>query len=174
MSLRHLGLERIPLFQLHRVDPKVPLEDQVGELKNMRDSGKISSVGLSKVTVDQLKAAQAIIPIATVQNLYNVAHRSSDALVDYTAAQGIGFIPWFPLAAGQLATPRRPLGQLAANRGVTPSQLALAWLLRRSPTMLPIPGTSNVQHLEDNTAAAAIVLSDGDYALIEAAVAAHS
>jgi pyridoxine 4-dehydrogenase len=174
MSLRHLRLERIPLFQLHRVDPKVPLEDQVGELKSMRDSGKIGSVGLSKITVAQLKAAQAIVPIATVQNLYNLAYRSSEDLVDYTAVQGIGFIPWFPLASGKLARPSRPLGQLAANRGVAPSQLALAWLLRRSPTMLPIPGTSNVQHLEDNIAAAEVALSDGDCALIEAAVAAHS
>jgi aryl-alcohol dehydrogenase-like predicted oxidoreductase len=171
MSLRHLGVERIPLFQLHRIDPKVPLEDQVGELKDMRASGKIGSVGLSKVTLDQLKTAQAIVPIATVQNLYNVAYRSAEAMVDYTVARDIGFIPWFPLADGKLVKSSGPLRQLAADLGVTPSQLSLAWLLRRSQTMLPIPGTSKIHHLEENVAATQVVLSDREYAKIETAAA---
>jgi pyridoxine 4-dehydrogenase len=170
MSLRHLGLERIPLFQLHRIDPKVPLEDQVGELAKLRDEGKIGFIGLSEVTVDQLKAAQAVAPIATVQNLYNLANRSAEELLDYSAASSIGFIPWFPLATGELAKPGGPLAELAAKRGASPSQLALAWLLHRSPVVLPIPGTSSVEHLEDNVAAAGIALSDGEYASLEAAV----
>jgi len=170
MSLRHLGLERIPLFQLHRIDPKVPLEDQVGELAKLRDEGKIGFIGLSEVTVGQLKAAQAIAPVATVQNLYNLANRSAEELLDYSAASGIGFIPWFPLATGELAKPGGPLAELAAKRDASPSQLALAWLLHRSPVMLPIPGTSSVSHLEDNVAAAGITLSEDEYAALEAAV----
>jgi pyridoxine 4-dehydrogenase len=170
MSLRHLGLEQIPLFQLHRIDPKVPLEDQVGELAKLRDEGKIGFIGLSEVTVDQLRAAQEIAPIATVQNLYNLANRSAEELLDYSAANNIGFIPWFPLATGELAKPGGPLAELAARRGASPSQLALAWLLRRSPVVLPIPGTSSVAHLEDNVAAAGIGLSEGEYASLEAAV----
>jgi pyridoxine 4-dehydrogenase len=170
MSLRHLGLEQIPLFQLHRIDPKVPLEDQVGELAKLQEEGKIGFIGLSEVTVDQLRAAQAIAPIATVQNLYNLANRSAEELLDYSAANGIGFIPWFPLATGELAKPGSPLAELAAGRGASPSQLALAWLLHRSPVMLPIPGTSSVSHLEDNVAAAGIALSDSEYASLEAAV----
>jgi pyridoxine 4-dehydrogenase len=170
LSLRRLGLEQIPLFQLHRIDPAVPLEDQVGELKSLADEGKIGFIGLSEVTVDELKAAEAIAPIATVQNLYNLANRSSEELVNYSATHGIGFIPWFPLATGELAKPGGPLDTLAERRGVSPSQLALAWLLHRSPVMLPIPGTSSVAHLEDNVAAAAITLSESEYAALEAAV----
>ena len=170
MSLRHLGLERIPLFQLHRIDPEVPLEDQVGELAALRDEGKIGLIGLSEVSVDQVKAAQAVTPIATVQNLYNLANRSAEELLDYSAANGIGFIPWFPLATGELAKPGGPLASLADSHGVSPSQLALAWLLHRSPVMLPIPGTSSVEHLEDNIAAAGISLSDAEFAALEAAV----
>ena len=170
LGLRHLGLEQIPLLQLHRIDPRVPLEDQVGELVKLRDEGKVGFIGLSEVTVDQLRAAQAIAPIATVQNLYNLANRSAEELLDYSAANGIGFIPWFPLATGELAKPGTPLAQLAAERGASPSQLALAWLLHRSPVMLPIPGTSTVAHLEDNIAAADIRLSDSEYAALEAAV----
>ncbi len=169
MSLRHLGLEQIPLFQLHRIDPKVPLEDQVGELKSLQDEGKIRFIGLSEVTVDELRAAQAIAPIATVQTLYNLANRSAEDLLDYSAANSIGFIPWFPLATGELARPGGPLGELAARHGASPSQLALAWLLHRSPVMLPIPGTSSVAHVEDNIAAARISLSDDEYAALEAA-----
>ena len=170
LSLRRLGLEQIPLFQLHRIDPAVPLEDQVGELKSLADEGKIGFIGLSEVTVDQLKAAEAIAPIATVQNLYNLANRSSEELVNYSATHGIGFIPWFPLATGELAKPGGPLDTLAERRGVSPSQLALAWLLHRSPVMLPIPGTSSVAHLEDNVAAAEVTLSESEYAALEAAV----
>jgi pyridoxine 4-dehydrogenase len=170
MSLRHLGLEQIPLLQLHRIDPQVPLEDQVGELKKLQDEGKIGFIGLSEVTVDELRAAQEIAPIATVQNLYNLANRKAEELLDYSAANGIGFIPWFPLATGDLAKPGSPLAALAAKRGASPSQLALAWLLHRSPVLLPIPGTSSVAHLEDNVAAAGIALSEGEYAALEAAV----
>jgi aryl-alcohol dehydrogenase-like predicted oxidoreductase len=170
LGLRFLGLEQIPLMQLHRIDPKVPLEDQVGELAKLRDEGKIRFIGLSEVTVDQLKAAARITPIATVQNLYNLANRSAEELLDYSAKNGIGFIPWFPLATGELAKPGGPLAELAAERGATPSQLALAWLLHRSPVMLPIPGTASVEHLEDNVAAAEIRLSDSEFAALEAAV----
>ena len=170
MALRLLGLEQIPLMQLHRIDQKVPLADQVGELAKLQEEGKIRFIGLSEVTVGQLRAAAEIAPIATVQNLYNLADRSAEELLDYSAANGIGFIPWFPLATGELAKPGGPLAALAAKRGATPSQLALAWLLHRSPAMLPIPGTSSVSHLEDNVAAAGIALSDGEYAALEAAV----
>jgi aryl-alcohol dehydrogenase-like predicted oxidoreductase len=170
MSLRRLGLERIPLFQLHRVDPQVPLEDQVGELAKLRDEGKIAYIGLSEVSVDEVKAAQKVTPIATVQNLYNLANRQSEELLDHSAANGIGFIPWFPLATGELAKPGGPLAALADSHGATPSQLALAWLLHRSPVVLPIPGTSTVAHVEDNIAAAGISLSDDEFAALEAAV----
>lgn len=170
MALRLLGLEQIPLMQLHRIDPKVPLDDQVGELAKLQEEGKIRFIGLSEVTVGQLRAAAEIAPIATVQNLYNLADRSAEELLDYSAANGIGFIPWFPLATGELAKPGGPLAALAAKRGATPSQLALAWLLHRSPAMLPIPGTSSVSHLEDNVAAAGIALSEGEYSALESAV----
>jgi aryl-alcohol dehydrogenase-like predicted oxidoreductase len=170
LSLRFLGLEQIPLMQLHRIDPAVPLEDQVGELAKLREEGKIRFIGLSEVTVAQLRAAAEITPIATVQNLYNLANRSAEELLDFSAANGIGFIPWFPLATGQLAAPGSPLAALAAKRGASPSQLALAWLLHRSPVMLPIPGTASIAHLEDNVAAAGIALSDGEYAALEDAV----
>ncbi len=170
LSLRRLGLEQIPLLQLHRIDPKVPLEDQVGELKKLQDEGKIGLIGLSEVTVDQLRAAQAIAPIVSVQNNYNLAHRAAEELLDYSAANGIGFIPFFPLATGNLAKPGGPLAQLAENHGASPSQLALAWLLHRSPVMLPIPGTSSVAHLEENVAAAGITLSDSEFAALESAI----
>jgi pyridoxine 4-dehydrogenase len=170
LNLRHLGLEQIPLLQLHRVDEHVPLEDQVGELKKLQDEGKVAYIGLSEVTVDQVKAAQRVATIATVQNMYNLANRSAEDVLDYSAAEGIGFIPWFPLATGGLAKPGGPLESLATKHDATPSQLALAWLLHRSPVMLPIPGTSSVAHLEDNVAAAEITLSDEEYAGLEAAV----
>jgi aryl-alcohol dehydrogenase-like predicted oxidoreductase len=163
LSLRRLKLERIDLFQLHRIDGAVPLEEQVGELAALRDEGKIRHIGLSEVSVDQLRAAQAVAPIATVQNLFNYADRSAEPLLEVCAAEGIGFIPWFPLATGQLSGEGSPLAEAAREHGVSPSQLALAWLLRRSPVMLPIPGTSSVAHLEDNVAAAAIELSDEEF-----------
>lgn len=168
MSLRHLGVSRIPLFQLHRIDPQVPLADQVGELAALRDEGKIAHIGLSEVTVAQLGAAQEVAPIATVQNLYNLADRHAEPLLEHCQASGIGFIPWFPLATGKLAGPGSRLAQLAAERGATPSQMALAWLLRRSPVTLPIPGTSSVSHLEENVAAAGVDLSEDDIAALEA------
>ena len=159
LSLRHLGLERIGLFQLHRIDPQVPLEDQVGELKKLQEEGKIAHIGLSEVDVEQLKQAQRIATIASVQNLYNLANRKAEDLLDYCQANSIGFIPWFPLATGDLARVDGPLKEISGQKGVSPSQLALAWLLHRSPVMLPIPGTSSVAHLEDNMQAAGIELS---------------
>ncbi|WP_329361526.1 aldo/keto reductase [Streptomyces sp. NBC_00669] len=170
MSLRHLGLDRIPLFQLHRIDPKVPLEEQVGELKLLQEEGKIAHIGLSEVDVDQLEAARAVAEIASVQNLYNLANRSAEKLLDHAEAQGIAFIPWFPLATGELAKPGGPLAELAERHGASPSQLALAWLLRRSPVMLPIPGTSSVAHLDDNIAAAGLELTDAEFAELTDAV----
>jgi pyridoxine 4-dehydrogenase len=164
LSLRHLGLERIDLLQLHRIDPAVPIVEQIGELKLLRDEGKIRHIGLSEVTVTELQVAQEIAPIVSVQNLFNLANRSAEPLLDHVTEHGIAFIPWFPLATGALAGPGSPLAKLAAEHGATPSQLALAWLLRRSPVMLPIPGTSSVGHLEDNVAAAGIALTDGQFA----------
>jgi len=170
LSLRHLGLERIELFQLHRIDRKVPLADQLGELALLQQEGKIRHIGLSEVTVDQLVEAQQFAAIASVQNLYNLANRSAEALVDYAEANRIAFIPWFPLATGELAAEGGPLAHLAREHGTTPSQLALAWLLKRSPVMLPIPGTSSVAHLEDNVAAAAIELTDEQFAELRDAI----
>jgi pyridoxine 4-dehydrogenase len=167
LSLRHLGLERIELYQLHRIDPQVPLADQVGELKKLRDEGKVGLIGLSEVSVDQLVEAQRTAPIASVQNLYNLTNRSAEKLLEHCEANGIGFIPWFPLATGDLARGDGPLRDIAERIGASPSQVALAWLLQRSPVMLPIPGTSSVEHLEDNTAAAGIELSPSDMEALE-------
>ncbi len=166
MSLRRLGVERIDLYQLHRIDPAYSLEDQIGELKALQDEGKIGHIGLSEVSVEEVTAAQQIARIATVQNLYNLADRSAEDLLDYCGDEGIGFIPWFPLATGALAGEGSVLSAAAAAHGVTPAQLALAWLLKHSPVMLPIPGTSKVAHLESNIAAADIVLSDEEYAAL--------
>jgi aryl-alcohol dehydrogenase-like predicted oxidoreductase len=163
LSLRHLGLERIELFQLHRVDPKVPLAEQVGELKLLQDEGKIRHIGLSEVSVEELEEAQQTATIVSVQNLYNLADRSAEKLLDHAEANRIAFIPWFPLATGALAAEGGPLARLAEQYGATPSQLALAWLLKRSPVMLPIPGTSTVSHLEENLDAARIDLSDEQF-----------
>ena len=159
LSLRHLGLDRIPLYQLHRIDEQVPLADQIGELVALQQEGKIGHIGLSEVSVEQLQQSQQLATIVTVQNLYNLAERKADELLDFSTANGIGFIPWFPLATGKLAGTGSPLSEIAARRDVSPSQLALAWLLHRSPVMLPIPGTSTVAHVEDNIAAAAIELT---------------
>ena len=169
MSLRRLGVDTIDLFQLHRIDRNFPLADQVGELLTLKNEGKIRHIGLSEVNVDQLNAAQQITEIVSVQNKYNVASRAAESLLDAATSQGIGFIPWFPLAAGPLAAPDGPLHRIAAEHGATPSQLALAWLLKRSPVMLPIPGTSKVAHLEDNVAAAQITLSDEEFEKLAAA-----
>jgi len=163
MSLRRLRVDRIDLFQLHRIDDKFPAEDQLGELVKLQQEGKIRHIGLSEVTVEQLEAAQKITPIVSVQNMYNITVRTAESVLEACEAHGIGFIPWFPLAAGPLAAPDGPLQRIAAEHHATPSQLALAWLLKRSPVMLPIPGTSKVAHLEENVAAAAIELSDEEF-----------
>ena len=159
MSLRRLKLDAIPLYQLHRIDPEVPREDQFGVLKAMQGEGKIRHVGLSEVKVEEIEAARAVVEVATVQNRYSVGHREHEAVVDYCEREGIGFIPWFPLDAGRLAGNGR-LDEAAEALGASPAQVALAWLLKRSPVLLPIPGTSSVAHLEENTAAAALDLPD--------------
>jgi aryl-alcohol dehydrogenase-like predicted oxidoreductase len=163
MSLRRLRVDTIDLFQLHRIDPKFAAEDQIGELVKLQQEGKIRHIGLSEVNVEQLAAAQKITPIVSVQNMYNLTMREAEPLLDKVTAEGIGFIPWFPLAAGPLAAPDGPLQRIAADHHASPSQLALAWLLKRSPVILPIPGTSKVTHLEENVAAAEIELSDAEF-----------
>ena len=163
LSLRHLGVERIDLFQLHRIDPKVPLEEQVGELARLQSEGIIGQIGLSEVSVSELKKAQKTATIVSVQNLFNLTNRSSQPLLDHCTANAIAFIPWFPLATGELAGPGSPLSAMASELGATASQLALAWLLKRSPVMVPIPGTSSIAHLEDNMAAADITLTDDQF-----------
>ena len=168
LSLRRLGQESLDLFQLHRVDDKVPADVQFALLRALLDEGKVRAVGLSEVSVDQIEAARRIVPIATVQNLYNLTQRSSDDVLEYCEREGIGFIPWFPVASGQLASPGGPLDALASAAGVTVAQLSIAWLLRRSPVVLPIPGTSKVAHLEENCAAAGIELDDATYAALTA------
>lgn len=170
LSLRHLGLEQIPLYQLHRIDPKVPLADQLGELALLKQEGKIGHIGLSEVSVAEIEAAQAITPVVSVQNLYNVANRQSEEVLEYCERNDLAFIPWFPIATGELAKPGGPLDAIAREHGATPAQLALAWLLRRSPVMLPIPGTSSVAHLEENVAAAQVQLTDDEYAALTKAV----
>ncbi|MGV9248158.1 aldo/keto reductase [Streptomyces sp. NPDC003710] len=169
LNLRHLKLEAISLLQLHRIDPAVPLEDQVGELAELRKEGKIRHIGLSEVTVEEVERARAVAPIVSVQNLYNVAERKSEDVLRYAEQQGLAFIPWFPLAMGQLAGPDGPLAKVLTNHDATAPQLALAWLLRHSPALLPIPGTSSVAHLEENVASASIRLSEDDYRTITAA-----
>ncbi|MBM7078110.1 aldo/keto reductase [Micromonospora humida] len=163
LSLRHLGLESIGLYQLHRIDAKVPLEDQLGELALLKQEGKIRHIGLSEVTVAQIEAAQKITPIVSVQNLYNLADRSAEDVLEHCERNDLAFIPWFPIATGNLAKPGGPLDAIATGHDATPAQLALAWLLRRSPVMLPIPGTSSVGHLEENVAAAEVQLTDEEY-----------
>jgi pyridoxine 4-dehydrogenase len=160
MSLRRLGVERIDLFQLHRIDPKVPADDQFGVLRDLQKEGKVRHVGLSEVNVTEIEAARRIVPIATVQNQYNLAYRNSEDVLDYCTRKNIGFIPWFPLATGELAKPHGALTRIARQLGAQPAQVALAWLLKKSPVMLPIPGTSKVKHLEENTAAALLNIDD--------------
>jgi len=165
-SLRRLRLDRIDLYQLHAPDDKVPFEDSVGTLAELREQGKVRLVGLSNVSVEQLNRALEIVPIATVQNRYNLTDRANEDVLDACEQRGIGFIPWFPLATGALARPGGPLEQIAERRGARPSQIALAWLLARSPVMLPIPGTGSVEHLEENCAAAAIELDPEEVELL--------
>lgn len=171
LNLRHLGLDRIDLLQLHRIDGGVPVADQVGELKKLQDEGKIRHIGLSEVGVDQLVEAQKTAEIVSVQNLFNLAKRDAEPLLDHATEHGIAFIPWFPLATGALAGPDSPLTTLAKEHDASPSQLALAWLLKRSPVVLPIPGTSTVAHVEDNIAAADIELTDAEFDALSAAAA---
>ena len=152
-SLRRLRLDRIDLYQLHRIDPKVPAEDQLGALRDLQAQGKVKHIGLSEVSVRQIQHARAIVPIVSVQNRYSVADRGSEDVLEYCEKENMGFIPWFPLAAGRVSGRSSPIGRVAAKLKATPSQLALAWLLARSPVMLPIPGTSSVAHLEENVAA---------------------
>ena len=159
-SLVRLKVDCIGLFQLHRIDPKVPLEDQIGVLLDLQREGTIRHIGLSEVNVGEIEAVRRMTPVATVQNLYNLADRHSEAVLDYCTRENIGFIPWFPLAAGSMANAESPLSRAAKRLGATPGQLALAWLLKKSPVMLPIPGTSKVEHLESNTNAALVELDD--------------
>jgi pyridoxine 4-dehydrogenase len=172
MSLRRLRVDTIDLFQLHRIDDKFPAEDQIGELVKLQQEGKIRHIGLSEVNVEQLEAAQKITTIVSVQNMYNLSMRDAEPLLDKVTDEGIGFIPWFPLAAGPLAAPDGPLQRIAADHHASPSQLALAWLLKRSPVMLPIPGTSKVAHLEENVGAAEIELSDDEFETLSKAASA--
>jgi len=168
-SLKKLGVERIDLWQLHRVDPSVPRDEQFGAVKRLIDDGIVRYAGLSEVGVEDIEAAAKFFPVATVQNRYNLADRGSEAVLDYCTDHGIGFIPWYPLAAGDLARPGGTLDAIARRHDATPGQVAVAWLLRRSPVILPIPGTSRVAHLEENVAAAAIKLTDDEYAAIDRA-----
>jgi aryl-alcohol dehydrogenase-like predicted oxidoreductase len=163
-SLTRLGTERIDLYQLHRVDPKVPIEETVGVLKQLQVSGKIRHIGLSEVTVEQIERARSVATIVSVQNQYNITERKYEAVLDYCEANGVAFIPWYPLAKGKLTG--APIEQIAAAHNTTPTQIALAWLLKRSPVMLPIPGTLSVEHLESNIAASAITLSKEEFDLL--------
>jgi aryl-alcohol dehydrogenase-like predicted oxidoreductase len=169
MSLRWLKRERLDLWQLHRIDAKVPVEDSLGAIKKLQTAGKIRFVGLSEVTVEQIEQARKVIDIVSVQNEYNLTNRKSEAVLEYCERENIAFIPWFPVASGKLAAPGGKLDELAKKHDATVSQLSLAWLLHRSPVMLPIPGTSSVEHLEENVKAADVTLSDAEWQELEAA-----
>jgi len=166
LSLRRLKVDRIDLYQLHRIDPKVPASETLGALKELQAAGKIRHIGLSEVSVDEIKRAKRTVAIVSVQNLYNLGNRQSEAVLDYCTEHGLGFIPWFPLAAGAMARPGGKLDQAAKLHGATVSQLALAWLLQRSPVIVPIPGTSSVAHLVENVGAAGVELSPAEWAEI--------
>jgi pyridoxine 4-dehydrogenase len=168
-SLRRLRLERIDLYQLHSPDPQVPLEDSIGALKELQDEGKVRHIGVSNVSRDELERARALVDVVTVQNRYNLTDRQSENVLEACERDGIGFIPWFPLAIGELARPDGPLDDLARRHGAAPGQLAIAWLLAHSPVMLPIPGTGSVEHLEENVAAASIELAPEEVERLEAA-----
>ena len=169
MSQRRLGVDRIDLFQLHRIDPDTDRDAQFAELKSLQDEGHVRHLGLSEVSVDEIKAAQEVFEVTTVQNLYNLANRQSEDVLEYCEQQGIGFIPWFPLAAGKLAEPGGPVAEIAQAHDATAGQVALAWLLARSPVMLPIPGTGSIEHLEENVAAANLRLTDEELATLDRA-----
>jgi len=162
-SLRRLGVEQIDLFQLHRIDPRVDADEQFGALKALRDEGKVREVGLSQVSVDQIEAARRVVPVVSVQNLYNIAQREDDDVVNHCEQNQIGFIPWFPLGSGKFSAAGGPLEEVATECDATVHQICLAWLLRRSPVMLPIPGTSSLEHLEENCGAMNVTLSNGAY-----------
>jgi aryl-alcohol dehydrogenase-like predicted oxidoreductase len=181
MSLRRLRLERIDLYQLHRIDPRTPLEESLGALKQLQDHGKIRHIGLSEVTVTEIEQARKIVPIATIQNRYSLADRRHEETLNWCERQGIGFLPWYPIAAGKLMNQNAPtktavsplltdtLGRMAQRLNITVAQLSLAWLLHRSPVLLPIPGTSQVAHLEENLSAASMEIDAGTWTEIEAA-----
>jgi aryl-alcohol dehydrogenase-like predicted oxidoreductase len=165
-SLRRLKVDRIDLYQLHRIDSRVPAEESLGALAELREEGKVRYVGLSEVGVEEIQRAQEIVPIVSVQNRYNVIDRGSEDVLGFCEREGIGFIPWFPLATGDLARPKGPLDEIAAHHNASPGQVALAWLLWRSPVMLPIPGTSSVEHLEENVSAASLDLDEEELAAL--------
>jgi aryl-alcohol dehydrogenase-like predicted oxidoreductase len=167
MSLRFLGVEQLGLWQLHRIDANVPRDDQFGTIAAMIDAGLIRHAGLSEVSIEEIEAARKVFPVATVQNRYNLVDRTSEDVLDYCTREGIGFIPWYPLAAGDLAKPGSVLDKIAKAHDAAPSQVALAWVLKRSPVLLPIPGTSRVAHLEENVAAVDITLSDEEFAVLD-------
>jgi aryl-alcohol dehydrogenase-like predicted oxidoreductase len=168
LSLRTLRLERIDLIQLHRIDAEVPLADQLGAFKELQDEGKVRHIGVSEVSVAELEQARAIVDVVSVQNLYNLTNRQSQDVLDHATEHGIGFIPWFPIATGDLAAPDSPVADIARELDATPSQVALAWLLHTSPVVLPIPGTKSVEHLTENLGAAQLRLSDEDMARLDA------
>ena len=170
LSLRRLRLERIDLIQLHRIDSEVPLADQLGAFRELQDQGKVRHIGVSEVSVEELRAAREIVDVVSVQNLYNLTNRQSQDVLDYATAEGIAFIPWFPIATGDLAAPDSPVAAVAAELDATPAQVALAWLLQKSPVVLPIPGTKSVEHLTENMAAARLTLSDDEMARLDALV----
>src|SRR3954469_5613535 len=169
MSLIRLGVDQIDLWQLHRIDRKVPREEQFGVMKELQDEGKVRHLGLSEVSIDDIKEAQEVFEVATVQNIYNLTNRQHEDVLQYCESEGIGFIPWFPLAAGDLAKPGGPVAEAAEAHDATPGQIALAWLLQHSEVMLPIPGTGSVEHLEENVAAADIELSEDEVTKLDEA-----
>jgi aryl-alcohol dehydrogenase-like predicted oxidoreductase len=174
MSLRRLKLERIDLYQLHRIDPRTPLEESLGALKRMQEQGKIRHIGLSEVTPQEIEDAEKIVPIVSVQNRYSLGDRRNEEILNYCERRGIGFLPWYPIAGGKLLKADHPgaqmLSSVATRHGASVSQLSIAWLLQRSPVLLPIPGTSNIEHLEENVAAAQLKLGAEEWAEVEAAV----
>jgi pyridoxine 4-dehydrogenase len=168
LSLRNLKVDRIDLIQLHRIDPEVPLADQLGAFAELKEQGKVRHIGVSEVSVEELQAAREVTEIVSVQNLYNLTNRQSQDVLDYATAEGIAFIPWFPIATGDLARPGSPVAAVAQELDATPSQVALAWLLQKSPVILPIPGTKSVEHLTENMGAAQLTLSADDVAELDA------
>ena len=178
MSLRRLKLDRIDLYQLHRIDPRTPLEESLGALRRMQEQGKIRHIGLSEVTPAEIEEAEMIVPIVTIQNRYSLADRRHEETLNYCERRGIGFLPWYPYAGGKMLKPDHPsaqsLSSIAERHNATVAQLSLAWLLHRSPALLPIPGTSKVAHLKENVAAAQLHLTDADWAEVESAAASKS